>query len=56
MISHTYHSNGIYVGVTLCLQSKSADNLAVERSTEETMSASGRLASYLDPPRFAGVR
>ena len=46
----------VYVGVTLCLQSKSADNLAVNHSTEETMSASGRLASYLYLPRFAGVR
>ena len=45
----------IYVGVTLCLQFKSADNLAVNHSTEETISASGRLASYLYPPCSAGV-
>ena len=31
----------------LCLQSKSTDNLAVNCSTEETICASGRLASYL---------
>ena len=33
----------------LCLQSKSTDNLAVNRSTEETICARGRLASYLYP-------
>ena len=37
------------------LQSKRADNLAVNRSTEETISASGRLGSYLYPPCSAGV-
>ena len=44
----------IYAGVTVSLQSKRADNLAVNQSTEETTCASGRLLCYLYLPCSAG--
>ena len=47
-------SNTIYVGVTLCLQSNSTAKLVANHSTEETICASGWLASYLYLPCSTG--